>query len=473
MIRKLLVANRGEIAIRAFRAANELGITSVAVFAYEDRYSLHRQKADESYEIGSWASRYAPTFRSTNSSRVAAIAECDAVYPGYGFLSETPDLASRLRDERASRSSGRRPACSSSRATRSTHSTRRRRRACPRCAPATLSPIARQRESGRDWPTRSASPSSSRRRPGEEGAGFDCVDTPDDLGEALRAASSEAASAFGDATVFLEQAVVRAAPYRGTGARRRRGRRGAPLRARLLDPTPSPEGHRDGAGPQPRRSLARTRSAPTPSPSRGPSSIATPGTVEFLVDGDGRHVFIEMNPRIQVEHTVTEEVTAIDIVQAQFRVASRRDVARPRTQQTSIAVSGAALQCRITTEDPANDFRPDVGRITALPLPGRRRGAPRRRHLARRRGAAVLRLTARQADCRGRTCDEARRAGRRALAEFRIRGVATNIAFLQAILDEPALASGRATTAFLDDHPDLARAAERARSRYAHAHVPG
>ncbi|WP_099025923.1 pyruvate carboxylase, partial [Mycolicibacterium palauense] len=179
------------------------------------------------------------------------------------------------------------------------------------------------------------------------------------------------------------------------------------------------------------------------------------GTVEFLLDERGRHVFIEMNPRIQVEHTVTEEITDVDLVSSQLRIAAGESLADLGLSQESVVAHGAALQCRITTEDPANGFRPDTGRISAYRSPG---GAGIRLDGGSNLGAEIsahfdsmlVKLT-----CRGRDFATAVRRARRAVAEFRIRGVATNIPFLQAVLDDPDFVAGRITTSFIEERPGL------------------
>jgi pyruvate carboxylase len=180
------------------------------------------------------------------------------------------------------------------------------------------------------------------------------------------------------------------------------------------------------------------------------------GTVEFLLDPAGNYVFIEMNPRIQVEHTVTEEVTDVDLVQSQLRIASGETLADLGLSQDTLVLRGAALQCRITTEDPANGFRPDTGKITTYRSPG---GAGVRldggttytgAEVSAHFDSMLAKLT-----CRGRTFEKAVERARRALAEFRIRGVSTNIAFLQAVLDDPDFVAGRLTTSFIEDHPHL------------------
>src|SRR6185312_4344015 len=180
------------------------------------------------------------------------------------------------------------------------------------------------------------------------------------------------------------------------------------------------------------------------------------GTVEFLLDTSGSYVFIEMNPRIQVEHTVTEEITDVDLVQAQLRIASGETLADLGVSQDSVRNRGAALQRRITTEDPANGFRPDTGVITTYRSPG---GAGIRldggttytgAEVSAHFDSLLVKLT-----CRGRDWQQALLRARRALAEFRVRGVSTNIPFLQAVLDDPDFAAGGVTTSFIDTHPQL------------------
>ena len=183
------------------------------------------------------------------------------------------------------------------------------------------------------------------------------------------------------------------------------------------------------------------------------------GTVEFLVDRDGRHVFIEMNPRIQVEHTVTEEVTDVDLVEAQLRIARGETLDDLGVNQENLALRGFALQCRVTAEDPANEFRPDTGRIVAYRQPG---GAGIRldggggyvgSEITPYFDSMIVKVT-----CRGRSFDDAVRRSERALAEFRVRGVATNLAFLQALLADPDFRAGGVTTTFIDERPQLTSA---------------
>jgi pyruvate carboxylase len=183
------------------------------------------------------------------------------------------------------------------------------------------------------------------------------------------------------------------------------------------------------------------------------------GTVEFLLGGDGRYVFIEMNPRIQVEHTVTEEVTDVDLVSSQLRIAAGESLADLGLNQDGIHVRGQALQCRVTTEDPSNGFRPDTGRLSVYRTPG---GAGVRldggvvfagAEVSAHFDSMLVKLT-----CRGRTFPMAVRRARRALAEFRIRGVSTNIPFLESVLADPVFQAGEATTSFIDERPELLKA---------------
>lgn len=464
MINKLLVANRGEIAIRAFRAANELGIASVAVFSFEDRYSLHRQKADESYEIGERGHPVRSYMDIDEIVRVALLAGADAVYPGYGFLSEDPRLAAaclergltfvgppsdvlelvgnKVRALAAARTAG-----------------------LPTLRTASLPPSAAQDydlrggalsdQSGLvDMASEIGFPLFVKAAAGGGGRGLRLVESMSELGASIKVAASEAASSFGDDTVFLEQAVTRPRHIEVQVLADAQGdvvhlyERDCSIQRRhqkVIEIAPAPN-----LDPALRDRLCADAVAFARS-----VGYRNVGTVEYLVDAQGRHVFIEMNPRIQVEHTVTEEVTSIDLVQAQLRIAGGATLADLKIGQASIRLSGVAVQCRITTEDPVNDFRPDIGRITTYRSPG---GAGVRLDDGTYAGAEILpyfdSLLVKQT-CRGRTFAEALARSRRALAEFRVRGVATNLAFLQAIMAEPDLASGELTTSFLSDHPVL------------------
>ena len=282
------------------------------------------------------------------------------------------------------------------------------------------------------------------------------VDEPEQLREAVETCMREAEGAFGDPTVFIEQAVVDPRHIE------------VQILADAQTATSSTSSSATAPCSGATRRSSRSRPRRTSTPSSGSRICAdavkfarhigyqNAGTVEFLVDPEGNYVFIEMNPRIQVEHTVTEEVTDVDLVQSQLRIASGETLADLGLNQDDIVLRGAALQCRITTEDPANNFRPDTGRITTYRSPG---GAGIRldggttytgAEISPHFDSMLAKLT-----CRGRTFDKAVERARRALAEFRIRGVSTNIAFLQALLDDPDFQAGRVTTSFIESHPDL------------------
>jgi pyruvate carboxylase len=275
------------------------------------------------------------------------------------------------------------------------------------------------------------------------------------LRESIEAAMREAESAFGDATVFLEQAVV--APRHievqvladGVGGVIHLFERDCSVQRRhqkVIEIAPAPN-----LDPELRKRICADAVA-----FARHIGYRNAGTVEFLLDPEGRHVFIEMNPRIQVEHTVTEEVTDVDLVQSQLRISSGETLDDLGLRQEDIRTRGAALQCRITTEDPANGFRPDTGIISAYRAPG---GAGIRldggteysgAEISAHFDSMLVKLS-----CRGHDFQAAVARARRAVAEFRIRGVATNIPFLQAVLDDPDFLAGRVTTSFIEDRPHL------------------
>ena len=281
------------------------------------------------------------------------------------------------------------------------------------------------------------------------------VDAPESLREAVEAAMREAATAFGDATVFLERAVVDPRHIEVQILADDRGgaihlyERDCSLQRRhqkVVELAPAPN-----LAPDLRERICQDAV-------RFARQIGyrNAGTVEFLVGADGRHVFIEMNPRIQVEHTVTEEITDVDLVQSQLLIASGKTLEDLGLAQESIYVRGAALQCRITTEDPADDFRPDTGIISAYRSPGgsgiRLDGGTSAAgtEISPHFDSLLVKLT-----CRGRDLDTAINRARRAVAEFRIRSIATNIPFLQAVLDDPDFRAGRINTSFIEERPQL------------------
>ncbi|WP_297847914.1 pyruvate carboxylase [Mycobacterium sp.] len=450
MLTKVLVANRGEIAIRAFRAAYELEMATVAVYPFEDRNSVHRLKADESYQIGEEGHPVRAYLSVDDIVATALACGADAIYPGYGFLSENPDLAA---------------ACAAAGITfvgpnaEVLELTGNKSRAIAAARAAGLPVLA------------SSAPSTSvdelvtvaesmtfplfvKAVAGGGGRGMRRVTDPAALPEAIEAASREAESAFGDASVFLEQAVINPRHIEVQILADNHGNvihlyeRDCSVQRRhqkVIEIAPAPS-----LDPQLRERICANAVAFAQS-----IGYTCAGTVEFLLDERGNHVFIEMNPRIQVEHTVTEEITDVDLVSAQLRIASGQTLEEIGLRQDSVVPHGAALQCRITTEDPANGFRPDTGRITAYRTPG---GAGIRLDGGTTLGAEIsahfdsmlIKLT-----CRGRDFPTAVRRARRAVAEFRIRGVSTNIPFLQAVLDDADFQAGHVTTSFIEERPQL------------------
>ncbi|GAA3901073.1 pyruvate carboxylase [Microbacterium invictum] len=460
MFRKILVANRGEIAIRAFRAAFELGARTVAVFPYEDRYSLHRLKADEAYQIGERGHPVRAYLDVDEIIRVATESGADAIYPGYGFLSENPELAAKAAEigiafigppEGALEMAG-------NKVTAKEH------------AIAAGVPVLRSTQASDDVDllvSQAADigfPIFVKAVAGGGGRGMRRVATPEQLAPALAEAMREAGSAFGDARVFLEQAVQRPRHVEvqiladKTGHTVHLFERDCSVQRRhqkVVEIAPAPHLEPDVRDALHAHAIAFAKSI----------GYENAGTVEFLLETagprTGEFVFIEMNPRIQVEHTVTEEVTDVDLVQSQMRIAAGQTLDELGLRQEDIHLRGAALQCRITTEDPAQGFRPDTGKITTYRSPG---GAGIRldggttaagSQVSPHFDSMLTKLT-----CRGRDFAAAVQRSRRALAEFRIRGVSTNIPFLQRVLDDPAFIAGDLSTAFIDERPDLVNGRE-------------
>ncbi|MGI8649846.1 MAG: pyruvate carboxylase [Rubrobacter sp.] len=451
MLKKVLVANRGEIAIRAFRAANELGIRTVAVYTPEDRGSMHRQKADEAYEIGEPGHPVRAYLDIETLVATAKRVGADAIYPGYGFLSESPELAEACEREGIVFVG---PPKGVLRLTGS--KTRARKAAEEAGVPVTrASEQITTEEEAREAAEGIGFPIFVKAASGGGGRGMRLVKEERDLKDSVAAATREAEAAFGDPTVFLEQAVIR--PRH--------------IEVQILADGEGNVIHlyeRDCSVQRRHQKVVELAPAPNLDPALRDTlcedavkfaravGYRNAGTVEFLVGEDGSHVFIEMNPRIQVEHTVTEETTDVDLVSSQLRIAGGETLEDLGLSQDGIQQRGCALQCRVTTEDPARDFRPDTGRISAYRSPG---GAGIRMDGGNTYSGAeispyfdslLVKLTARGADL-----PSAARRARRALAEFRIRGVATNIAFMRAVLSDEDFLGGRVNTSFIDDRPHL------------------
>lgn len=455
-IRKLLVANRSEIATRVFRSATELGIRTVAIYSHEDRYALHRFKADEAYQIGKPGE---PIRSYLDIEAIVAICQqhdVDAVHPGYGFLSENPDFAAAL--QRA----GIRFVGPSVHALQALGDKTQARELAKQAGV----PVLGGTESALQSADEALQIAEQLRYPvilkaakGGGGRGMRVVERAEDLPTALEQAQRESLSAFGSDEVFIEKFVQRARH----------------LEVQLLGDSHGNLLHlyeRDCSVQRRHQKVVEIAPAPNlPAAIREQLCQSAlqigrqvgydnAGTVEFLYDVDAKqYYFIEVNPRIQVEHTVTEEVTGIDLVRSQILVAmglSLADETVGLPAQEEIRTVGFAIQCRVTTEDPANQFRPDYGRISHYRSAA---GMGIRLDAGSAFSGAVVnpfydsmlvKVTA-----RGRTLKEATSRMDRCLREFRIRGVKTNIPFLMRLVNHPTFLAGESTTRLIDQTPEL------------------
>ncbi|MEY8565925.1 pyruvate carboxylase [Corynebacteriaceae bacterium 7-707] len=447
---KILVANRGEIAVRAFRAAFETGASTVAVYPREDRNSFHRSFASEAVRIGTEGSPVKAYLDIDEIIRAAKATGADAIYPGYGFLSENATLARRAADNGIT-FIGPDP---------DTLDLTGDKAAAVEAAKAAGLPILDDSApsadidelvsfaEGRDYPLFVKAVA------GGGGRGMRFVGSPEELAVRAAEASREAEAAFGDPRVYIERAVINPQHIEvqilgdATGEVVHLYERDCSLQRRHQKVVEiAPAQHLDP--------VLRERICADAVRFCESINYTGAGTVEFLVDEDGNHVFIEMNPRIQVEHTVTEEVTQVDLVKSQMHIAAGATLEQLGLRQDDIVTRGAALQCRITTEDPSNGFRPDTGTVTAYRSPG---GAG-----VRLDGAASLggEITAHfdsmlvKMTCRGADFAQAVARAERALAEFTVSGVATNIGFLRAMLREDDFRHRRIATSFIAEHPHL------------------
>src|SRR4051794_11552518 len=461
-IEKILAANRSEIAIRIFRAATELGLRTVAVYSAEDRLGLHRFKADEAYQVGAGKG---PVQAYLDIDGIIAVAKqygVDAIHPGYGFLSEnpafaracekagitfvgpTPELLELLGDKTAAR----RLAASAGVPT----------------LPGTEDAVKSAAEAhmiAKDI----GYPVIVKAAMGGGGRGMRVVHDDAQLSARLEEAQGEAKSAFGDASVFLEKYLPRArhlevqilADHHGNllhlyerdcSVQRRH--------QKVVEVAPAANLPASIRGELCDAAVRLARKA----------NYRNAGTVEFLYDVDAQKwYFIEVNPRIQVEHTVTEVVTGIDLVQAQILIAqghSLHEAPLSLPKQADVPLYGAALQCRVTTEDPERGFAPDYGKISTYRSPAgfgiRLDGgtAYAGAVLAAYYDSLLVKVTA-----WGKDLPEACRRMDRALREFRIRGVTTNIPFVENVVNHPRFRAGEITTSFLDDSPELFRFSRR------------
>jgi len=455
-IKSLLIANRGEIAIRVMRAATELGIRTVAIHSREDRFSLHRTKADESYLVGEGKGPIEAYLDIDDIVRVAVEARVDAIHPGYGFLSESPEFAEscaaagiifvgplpdtmrRLGNKVAARNLA--------------------ESAGVPVMPATP-PLPDDERRTLELAREVGFPVMLKASWGGGGRGMRIVEDERGLAEAVAAARREAKAAFGKDEVYLEKLIVRARHvevqilgdahgnlvhlYERDCSLQRRNQK-VIERAPAVFLSDAARAELCEAALKIGRAV-RYRAA---------------GTVEFLQDADtGKFYFIEVNPRIQVEHTITECVTGVDLVKAQIRVAAGAEIGTPQSgvpRQEDIRVTGHALQCRVTTEDPENHFVPDFGTMSAYRSPagyGIRLDAGTAYAgaiITRFYDSLLVKVTAWSP-----TPEETIARMHRALWEFRIRGVVTNLRFLDQLITHPSFAAGDYTTQFIDRTPEL------------------
>jgi len=454
-IEKILVANRGEIAIRILRAAAELDIRTLSVFTHEDRFSPHRYKSDEAYQIGADDDPLKPYLDIEAIIEVAKLNQVDAIHPGYGFLSENVEFASRCREEgivfvgptpEAMAMLGDKIQAKSN-------------------AIAAGIPVIEGSQEALDnveiahaEANRIGYPLMLKAVAGGGGRGMRVVRSEDELDTAYSEARGEAAKAFGNDTVFLEKFID--APKHievqilgdNEGNLVHLFERDCSVQRRfqkVVEVAPSFALQQEIRDKLFEYALAITRRV----------GYSNAGTVEFLVDQQDKIYFIEVNPRIQVEHTITEQVTGIDIVRSQIQIARGHLLSDPEVgirSQDDIQCHGYAIQCRITTEDPENGFQPDFGTLIAyrsaagfgirLDVGAAYTGA----RVSPFFDSMLVKVTS-----WGRTPKGAVSRGHRALREFRIRGVKTNIGFLQNVLEHPIFVAGKATVAFIDRHPEL------------------
>jgi pyruvate carboxylase len=456
-MRKLLALNRGEIAIRILRAANELGLRTVAVYSQEDRLSLHHFKADEAYMIGQGKGPVQAYLDVEGIVKLAADKDVDAIHPGYGFLSENPALP--LACERAGITFVGPSAQILESLGDKTAARKLAQSANIRVVPGTENPVDPSDPQAQAIAQKIGFPLIIKAAFGGGGRGMRVVDSPADFHDRLQEASAEAAAAFGNPSVFLERFIRRAKHveiqiigdthgnilhlYERDCSVQRRHQKVVEIAPAIGLPKKVRAELADAA-------VALARAA----------HYYNAGTVEFLVDADTHEwFFIEVNPRVQVEHTVTEMVTGIDIVRTQIQVAQGLSLHGEEINlpsQKDIPLHGTALQCRVTTEDPANDFVPDYGKLQTYRSPA---GFGIRLDAASAYGGAVIspyydsllvKVTA-----WGRDFKQACQRMDRALREFRIRGVKTNIQFLENVVKHPVFQSGETTTSFLDETSEL------------------
>ena len=453
--KKILVANRGEIAIRVMRAANEMGKKTVAVYAEEDKLGLHRFKADEAYLIGEGLSPVGAYLSIPEIIRVAKMAGADAIHPGYGLLSENPDFVDACENEGIIFIG---PTAETMRALGDKASARRVAMAAGVPVIPATEVLGDDMDLVRAQAAEVGYPLMLKASWGGGGRGMRPINNPEELADKVREGRREAEAAFGNGEGYLEKMILRARHVEVQILGDKYGNiyhlfeRDCTVQRRnqkVVERAPAPyltDAQRTEVCDLGRKICAHV-------------GYECAGTVEFLMDmDDGKFYFIEVNPRVQVEHTVTEEVTGIDIVQAQILIEEGKTLAEATgcARQEDIHLSGHAVQCRVTTEDPQNNFIPDYGRLTAyrsatgmgIRLDGGTAYAGG--VITRYYDSLLVKVTA-----WAQTPERAIARMDRALREFRIRGVSTNIDFVINLLKHPTFLDNTYTTKFIDTTPDL------------------
>lgn len=455
-ITKLLVANRSEIAIRVFRSAHELGIRTVAIYTHEDRYALHRFKADEAYLVGKPGEPIRAYLDIDNIVAIAKDRGVDGVHPGYGFLSENPQFAAACHEAGITFVG---PTVSAlEQLGDKTFARNIAEKIGVPVLGGTSAAVASVAD-GEKFAAKLGYPIILKAAKGGGGRGMRVVRTQAEFATNFESAQRESLTAFGSPDIFIEKFIEHARH----------------IEVQLLGDKHGNLVHlfeRDCSVQRRHQKVVEIAPAPTIDPAVRKAlcdaalaigrevNYECAGTVEFLVDRDtNQFYFIEVNPRIQVEHTVTEEVTGIDIIKSQILVAQGTPLADPEiglASQSDVKVTGFAVQCRVTTEDPANNFMPDYGRVSHYRSAA---GMGIRLDAGSAFSGAVVNpfydSMLVKVSARGRRFIDAVRRMERSLQEFRIRGVKTNIPFLIKLLMHPTFLAGECTTRFIDQTPDL------------------
>ncbi|CAM9501038.1 pyruvate carboxylase, mitochondrial [Lampetra fluviatilis] len=451
-IKKVLVANRGEIATRVFRACTELGIRTVAVYSEQDNGQVHRQKADEAYLIGKGLAPVAAYLHIPDIIRVAQENAVDAIHPGYGFLSERSDFAQACLDADI-RFIGPSPEVVRQMGDKVEARAIALSAGVP-VVPGTEEPVVSLVEA-RHFCETYGFPIIFKAAFGGGGRGMRVVRSYEELEESFQRAYSEALAAFGNGSLFIEKYIEKPRHIEVQILGDKYGNvvhlyeRDCSIQRRhqkVVEIAP-------GANLDPSMRERLTNDAVKLAKQVGYENA---GTVEFLLDKSGRHYFIEVNSRLQVEHTVTEQITGVDLVHSQIHIAEGRSLPSLGLHQDTIRINGCAIQCRVTTEDPARGFQPDTGRIEVF-RSGEGMGI-RLDSASAFQGAVIsphydsllVKVIA-----QGKDQPSAAKKMSRALAEFRIRGVKTNIPFLQNVLNNSQFVYGTVDTQFIDENPEL------------------